>query len=171
MHGSAFEYHQDNALKAKPFFSPQGARKPKLVYNQFGATFGGPIKKDKLFYFASYEGTTDRQFASRFFTVPTVFMRRVTFRLVTRPIYDPETGNLTTRKSGPYSLRGSIIPDSRIDPIARKIFSLLPPPTNAGVTPTISTVKAVSLLPVIPSTQRLTGMRLRNSRCTAGSVF
>ena len=52
MHGSAFEYHQDNALKAKPFFSPQGARKPKLVYNQFGATFGGPIKKDKLFYFA-----------------------------------------------------------------------------------------------------------------------
>jgi hypothetical protein len=131
MHGSAFEYHQDNALKAKPFFSPQGARKPKLVYNQFGATFGGPIKKDKLFYFASYEGTTDRQFASRFFTVPTMAQRRGDMSASTNPIYDPDTGNLTTG-AGRTPFAGNLIPDNRIDPIARKIFSLLPAPTGPG---------------------------------------
>ena len=44
MHGSGFEYHSDNQLKAWPLFLPAGqVNKPKLVYNQFGGTFGGPI--------------------------------------------------------------------------------------------------------------------------------
>src|SRR5881628_3366960 len=59
LHGSAFEYHSDNALKARPYFLPQNQNNPKLIYNQFGATIGGPIKKDKVFYFLSYEGTFD----------------------------------------------------------------------------------------------------------------
>jgi len=46
IHGSAFEYHTDNALKAKPFFLPVGQNKPKNVFNQFGATVGGPVRKD-----------------------------------------------------------------------------------------------------------------------------
>lgn len=126
MHGSAFEYHSDNALKAKNYFLPQGQRNPKLVYNQFGGTVGGPIRKDKLFYFASYEGTYDRQFASRFATVPTTLARQGNFTESNRPIYDPATGN--PDGSGRTAFAGNIIPAGRIDPIAAKIIALIPQP-------------------------------------------
>ncbi len=129
LHGSAFEYHNDNATKAKPFFLPQGQRNPKLVYNQFGATVGGPIKKDKVFYFVSYEGTTDRQFASRLLTLPTDAMRRGDFSGSPNPIYDPATGNLTTG-AGRTPFAGNIIPQDRIDPIVKKILPLIPPLTS-----------------------------------------
>src|SRR5204863_288341 len=75
LHGSAFEYHNDNALKARPYFTPVNQRNPKQVYNQFGGTVGGPIKRDKLFYFVSYEGTMDHQFAARTQSVPTLAMK------------------------------------------------------------------------------------------------
>jgi hypothetical protein len=54
MHGSAFEYIRNDALDARNFFS--GIRKDKLRLNQFGGSFGGAVKKDKLFVFGSYEG-------------------------------------------------------------------------------------------------------------------
>jgi len=53
LHASAFEYPTNQHMKAKPFFLPEGQGKPKLVYNEFGGTLGGPIKRDKLFYFMS----------------------------------------------------------------------------------------------------------------------
>ena len=71
LHGSAFEYHTDNAIKARPALFPLGQGKPKMIFNQFGGTIGGPIKKDKLFYFLSYDGTLSRQSYSAFATVPT----------------------------------------------------------------------------------------------------
>lgn len=64
LHGAIFEYHTNSALKAKPWILPQGQRKPKLVNNEFGGTLGGPIVKDKAFFFMSYEGTPNREFAS-----------------------------------------------------------------------------------------------------------
>jgi hypothetical protein len=79
LHGSAFWYHNNNNTKAKPFFLPQGQDNPKLVYNQFGGTVDGPLVKNRLFYFASFEGTRDRQFASRFTTVPTAATRQGNF--------------------------------------------------------------------------------------------
>lgn len=76
VHGSAFEYHSDQHLKAWPQEIPPGqSEKPKLIYNQFGGTIGGPIKKDRLFYFVSYEGSSDHRNVSRKVTVPTDAMK------------------------------------------------------------------------------------------------
>jgi hypothetical protein len=69
LHGSAFEFHTDNHLKAKPFFLPVGQDKPKLVDNEFGGAIGGPIKHDKVFFFASYEGSLHRELATQFGTL------------------------------------------------------------------------------------------------------
>jgi hypothetical protein len=64
IHGSAFEYNFNNAMMAKPFFLPSGQPNPKSILNQFGGTVGGPIKKQKLFYFLSYDDALTRQNAS-----------------------------------------------------------------------------------------------------------
>jgi len=76
VHGSAFEYHSNQHLKAWPESVPPGqSEKPNLIYNQFGGTIGGPIKKDKLFYFVSYEGSHDHRNVQRKVTVPTDAMK------------------------------------------------------------------------------------------------
>jgi len=64
-HGSAHEFHTDNALAARNFFNAPTFHKPKNILNQFGGTFGGPIKKNKLFFFGDYEGTRNNLFASQ----------------------------------------------------------------------------------------------------------
>src|SRR2546421_1620784 len=76
VHGSAFEYHSNQHLKAWPESVPPGqSEKPNLIYNQFGGTIGGPIKKDKLFYFFSYESSHDHRNVQRKVTVPTDAMK------------------------------------------------------------------------------------------------
>ena len=61
-HGTAFEYFRNDALDANNWFADnQGLKKPELRQNDFGGVLGGPIKKDKLFFFASYEGLRVRQ--------------------------------------------------------------------------------------------------------------
>ncbi len=61
-HGTAYEYHTDNALRTRNYFRPAAVQpvKPKNIFNQYGGTIGGPIKKDKLFFFGAYEGTKIR---------------------------------------------------------------------------------------------------------------
>jgi hypothetical protein len=77
-HGQAYEHFQNSALNAAPFFRNSNPaisahdKVPKLHYNRFGGTVGGPIKKDKLFFFAAYNGiiSHDAQAGSKFATVP-----------------------------------------------------------------------------------------------------
>ena len=65
-HGAAYEYFGNDALNANnPFLKAAGARRPVLKRNIFGVTIGGPIKKDKAFFFGSYQGTRERNGASR----------------------------------------------------------------------------------------------------------
>lgn len=140
-HGSAFEYHTNQHLSAKPYrFRGPERDKPKLVYNQFGGTLGGPIKRDKLFFFVSYEGTFDRRNVQRDnFSVPTAKVRSGDFRdLVVNGqpvvIYDPATGNADGSGRQIISCNGvqNVICPERINPISRKILSLLPLPNQPG---------------------------------------
>ena len=132
IHGSGFWYYNSNATKAKPFFLPASQNKPKLVYNQFGGTVGGPIVHNKLFYFGSYEGSTDHQFASAVSSIPTAAMRLgdLSGAPADRPIYDPATGNADGSGRTPFP--GSIIPAARISVPVRKILPLWPSPTFTG---------------------------------------
>lgn len=146
--GSAFAYNTNHALSARPYnFSGPERDIPKLVYNQFGGTFGGPILKDKLFFFASYEGTTDhRNVENSTVDVPTALIRTGDFRGLrdaqgrTINIYDPFTGqvdasgNRTGVGRDVITCNGvpNVICADRISPISQKILGLLPQANRPG---------------------------------------
>jgi outer membrane receptor protein involved in Fe transport len=129
--GSGFEYFFDEALKSRPYFLPATERKPETSQHQFGGTLGGPIVRNKAFFFGSYQGTFDRQLAQRFGTVPTAAMRDGDFSASPTPIYDPATG--AANGSGRTAFQGNIIPRGRFDPIALKLLADLPLPNLPGL--------------------------------------
>jgi len=150
-HGSGFEFHNNQHLNARNFFlplNPDGTlrNKGKVVYNQFGGTFGGPILKDKLFFFTSYENTRDRRNAERSnLTVPTAAIRNGDFRATGATIYDPFDANgnvILPDKDGkiirnPISCNGvqNVICADRINPITAKLIALIPLPNQASANP------------------------------------
>ena len=74
-HGSAFEFVRNDIFDGKNFFVSPTASKPPYKQNQFGASFGGPIQKDKTFFFLDYEGVRIRQSQTQLFSVPTAAER------------------------------------------------------------------------------------------------
>ena len=130
LHGSAYEYHIDNLLKARPFFLPTGTRLPKLIDNDPGGTIGGPILRNKLFFFGSYEGDFLHQGDTNIVTVPTAAIRAGILTDSTTPIYDPATGNADG--TGRTAFAGNVIPANRISPITQKIVALIPQPNLPG---------------------------------------
>src|SRR5256884_8166991 len=134
-HGVLFEYHEDQALRARQFFetAANSPRKGKSILNDLGGTFGGPVKKDKLFFFGSYNGTFERdnrQAPGGLQTVPTAALRAGDFTGTGTIIYNPSTGNPAGTGRTPFPNQAAI----PIDPIAAKILALIPPPTGAGNT-------------------------------------
>jgi hypothetical protein len=132
MKGSAFEYYTNEQMREKNYFTPAGTPKGDWSYHQYGATLGGPILRNKLFYFGSYESTRDKQNVTRTFSVPTEALRRGDLSASSTPIYDPATGTATGTGRTPFA--GNLIPDARIDPIAKKIIGLMPLPNLPGET-------------------------------------
>jgi hypothetical protein len=125
LHGSAFEFHRNDKFDANNFFNNRAGRaKPDFKQNQFGGTTGGPVLKDKTFFFASYQGHRENQGQTFLSTVPSLAMRAGNFSELNRVIYDPLTGQ-------PFP--GNIIPAERFDPVARNILTqLYPEPNTAG---------------------------------------
>jgi len=130
-HGSAFEYHDNQRLRTRNFFLPASSGKAKSIFNIFGGTLGGPIVKDKLFFFGSFEGTLERAGISRTNdSVPTSAIRNGIFTGLPVTLHDPLTGNPDGTGRQPFA--DNVIPANRIHPISRKIQELAPLPNLAG---------------------------------------
>ena len=132
IHGSAFEYLANRDLAAYQWSANRLLPKPTYNDNQFGGTIGGPIKKDKLFYFLSYQGTRLSQGNAVQAEVPTAAMKTGNLSASPTAIYDPMSG--AANGSGRTPFGGNIIPMTRIDPgiQAMLITGDWPNPDQAG---------------------------------------
>ncbi len=120
-HGAGWNFIRNTNLNAVGFFKPRENRKPTLQQNQFGATIGGPIRKDKIFFFADYEGYRRVRRALNLSTIPTLDQRN---GILGVPVTNPLTG---------VSYPNGVIPQSDITPFARKVLSDLPAPNRPGI--------------------------------------
>src|ERR1017187_3140862 len=123
-HGSAFEFLRNDHLNATPYLA---SKNPVLRRNQYGATVGGPIRQDKLFFFGSYAGL--RQRTTDFVTgavVPTTAERNGDFSAsnLKSPLIDPTTGVAFSP--------ANIIPQGRVDPVSSAILAKYIPTANVG---------------------------------------
>lgn len=139
-HGSADWFHTDQNFAALNYFLPPGTKQNRNNQNQFGGTFGGPVKKDKLFFFVDYERTTQRGKAGPDIrTLPTTQMVTGDFRnLPGNPIiYDPATGDTHGAGKQQISCNGvlNVICPNRIDPAAAALIQLLQPSIAQEVAP------------------------------------
>jgi hypothetical protein len=130
-HGVAFAYWDNNALEARNYFY-YGNGKPFSLHNIDGATLGGPIVKNKLFFFASWEGTRERTNYSALSTVPTAAERQGDFSAFGTAIYNPATGDATGK--GRATFPNNVVPASAFNPISVKLQDLLPMPNQPGTT-------------------------------------
>jgi hypothetical protein len=124
-HGSAFEFMRNDKFDANNWFNNRAGRpKPDFSQHQFGGTIGGPILKDKTFFFADYQGMRITQGQTYLSTVPSELMRQGNFSEINRPLYDPLTGQ-------PFP--GNIIPRNRWDPASANVLrEIIPAPNTAG---------------------------------------
>jgi len=134
-HGSAFAYHDNHFFRAKNVFHPNqlGENKPKNLRTIPGATLGGPIKKDKLFFFGSWEGMYERLIRDGRFSVPTADIRTGNFSGKNVTIFDPFTGN-NLNGSDRTAFQNATIPANRISDVAKKVLPLIPLPNLPGDT-------------------------------------
>jgi hypothetical protein len=122
IHGSLFEYHTDQHLQAYPWAGNRSLPKPKYINNQFGGTVGGAIKKNKIFYFVSYQGTYVPVENPIYSEVPTAAMKDGSLSASPTAIYDPMTGS--ANGMGRTAFTGNVIPPTRIDPGIAALLAL-----------------------------------------------
>jgi hypothetical protein len=129
-HGSAFEFFQNDAFQARnPFTQPSKDSLPETKRNQFGFAVGGPILKNKSFFFGDYQGTRSTVGGSRLLSVPTELARTGNLSQYGINIYDPESSsNPAARAIFP----GAVIPDDMLSDQALALLNLIPKPNLPG---------------------------------------
>ena len=139
-HGSLYEFLRNDKLDANAFFNNRaGAPKPAFRRNEFGGTAGGPIIRDKTFFFTDYQGIRVRQPQTITSTIPTVAQRTMVtsgdFSTLGATVFDPASlsaGPNNTQVRSPFP--GNRIPTERLDPAAVRLINLLPVPTSSAAT-------------------------------------
>jgi hypothetical protein len=141
LHGSAYEFVRNNDFDAPGFFAPvvNGSKvSPENRYNVFGGTAGGPIRKDKTFFFFDYEGQRLRTGSTSTLTVPTLLQRAGNFsqtfnaagKLI--PMYDPNSTQLVNGANVRTQFPNNTIPVSELDPVGVNMVKYYPLPNLAG---------------------------------------
>ena len=135
IHGSVYEFLRDDALDANNYFSKLlGAPKPKRKRNQFGGAMGGPLVRNRTFWFADYEGLRDEEGIPRTRQVPTAAEKAGLFSTA---VFDPFTAGRP--EFGRNAAGQWVIPRDRWDPAAARIIGLIPDPNVPGTTTYAST--------------------------------
>jgi hypothetical protein len=123
-HGTVFEFFRNDALNARNLFATTGPR-PRFRRNQYGFVFGGPIVRNRTFFFVDYQGTRLQTGTVRTSTVPTTRQRQGIF---TTPIFDPSTTRQTSSGFVRDRFLNDTIPLVRVDPAARAVLDRYPFP-------------------------------------------
>jgi hypothetical protein len=131
-HGSAWEFNRVAKLAARDFFNTSDKPKPGYTRNEFGAALGGPIVKDKTFFFVAYQGRYQRQSSTSLNSLPnTAAVLNGDFSSIPGlTLYDPASGNLNG--TGRRQFTNNMIDPSRLSPIALKLIKYLPQPNLPG---------------------------------------
>ncbi len=119
--GAAWEFNRNTKLNSTGFFKPSSGVKPEMNRNQFGGVFGGPIIRDRAFFFFNYEGFREVAKQLTFASIPTLALRQGNFGV---PIRNPLTGEV-------YA--DGVVPQSAMTDFSKRVLAGLPDPTRAGV--------------------------------------
>lgn len=132
IHGAGFEFLRNDHIQARnpftqslPIYGTNGRQIPVTQWNQFGGSIGGPIKKNKLFYFGDYQGTRRNTGGSVLLRVPSLAERTGDLSGLGLAIFDPLSGSTPAART---QFPGAIIPASRIAPQTAKLLQLIPAP-------------------------------------------
>lgn len=152
-HGTLWEEHTNSSFSARnyfyntTYFAAAGSKAPKNILNQFGGNLGGPILKNKLFFFTGFEGLSQRQLYPTLISLPTDAERAGDFTGLAT-IYDPATGNPdgTGRKSfASENMDGRNAIETGISPAAMKLLALIPHANLPGTSNNYSVAGTYSL--------------------------
>jgi hypothetical protein len=138
-HGSGWWFGQRSGTDARDFFNPEPNPKPNHERDQYGFSLGGPIKKDRTFFFVDFENVRDNEPINILASVPTMAERTGDFSGTQNAIYDPlriqcTAGPNPTCERPPVQYNGAlnVIPPDEINPIGQRIINLYPKPNVPG---------------------------------------
>ena len=139
--GSAFAFVRDERLDAHNFFDLPDEPVPPLDQNQFGGTLGGPIVRDRTFFFLSFEGQRTNRSLTKTFSVPSAAVRGGNFSGLA-PLCDPLARDPVTGACGSV-FPGNQIPADRLDPIATAFLGRTPLPSGPGEVQNLTSVETL----------------------------